>query len=128
MSFERVEKRGGRTADVDPLFTIYPRLEGRFNKTATVQYLADVDRVEFFVDTDGTRLGIARGGSGDDSYTLIRDGSGRAASLRSALREFGLQQGDVEESVALPIEHDPDEGLLVVDLDPLFEEVPDGGE
>ena len=122
MSFERVRKTGGNTHET-PQLAVYTQLKGRFNKTATEQFFKDVDCVEFYVDIESNRLGIARGGTGPDAYTVRDSGIGASVTLRSALGKFGIQAGDIDESVRLPLEQDPDEGLLVADLAPLLEEV-----
>jgi hypothetical protein len=125
VSFDRVEKaRGGRgNADSEPLLAIYPNATARFNKAACDEWLDGVGVVEFYVDFEAERLGIARGGDPGSAWTLTADEPGYSASFRRVLSEIGIHPDDLSETRYLPLEHDPAEGLLVADAAPLFAEV-----
>ena len=122
MTFERVQKtRGGSSVTEPPRLAVYPSGGARFNKAASDEYLADVDVVEFYVDPDVCQLGIARGGDPDDAWKLSSDGPGHGVSFRTTLSEFGVSVDAIESTIYLDIEHDPSEGLLIADADPLLE-------
>lgn len=125
--FSKVSKGHiGVGAHPDPMFTVYPSGSGRFNKAAVTEYLdGDVEHVTFYANPDAGELGISLGG-GADAYKLTHNSSGGAeASIRTALRNFGVAVDDLDESHTMEIEDRRSEGLLVVDLTPVPE---DGGQ
>lgn len=125
MSFERVRK-GGRPGSDTPMLTIYTNGSARFNKTASENWLEGVERIELYVDEESRQLGIARGGDGPDSFRLRKDQSGYETTIRSLFDDLGLDRSTMERSARLVLANDIEKGLLVADLEPLFQEVADG--
>lgn len=125
MSFEQVRPERGPNAAGKKFLAVYSTGKGRFSQPAADEWLDEVDRVELYADTEGQRVGIARGG-GDDAYTLsCSDRGGPGVGLRSLLRQLGIDYEDMTSSVRLELERDHEEGLLIADAEPLFEEVND---
>jgi len=123
--FQRYGKQSYGTPHTDdPVFTVYTSGSGRFNKAAVEQWFDGVESVVYYTNPEENKLGISLGGSGTDAYTLShQDTGGAECSIRTVLREYNIDVDDLDSSVALDVEHDPAEGLLVVDLTPVVEEV-----
>lgn len=123
MSFEKVRPNGGPNPFAKKFLAIYSVGKGRFSKPAADAWLEDVDRVELYADTENRRIGIARGG-GDDAYSLntSNEDGGPSVMVRSLLRQFGIDYEEIDSSVRLELERDHEEGLLIADAEPLFEE------
>jgi len=124
MSFERVQKdASGGPGTSTSLLAVYPSGEARFNAAAGREWLDDVEYVEFYVDRDSGRIGIARGGDADGAWRLQDDEPGCSVSFRGTLSKLGVDVDDLDASVSLELERDHEEGLLIADAEPLFEEV-----
>lgn len=124
MSFERVGKAAGdRSGATTPLLAIYPNGGARFNAAAGREWLDDVEYVEFYVDRDDDRIGIARGGDADGAWRLQDDEPGYSVSFRGTLSKLGIDVDGLDASVHVELEHDHEVGLLIADAEPLFEEV-----
>lgn len=109
--FERVTTR--HLSRDTPTLAVYSQGAGRLNTAAVEQWFSDVDSVQVFVDRENDLLGLARAPDGVDGLTLTPDGRGASLSLRRPLAELGIDRAAVESAVHLPLEHDPDEGLLI---------------
>lgn len=119
-NFERFT--GGQASRTDPEMSFYKTGDARLNQPAVEQYLEDVDSVAFYPNVDDGQLGIARGDSGPSSKEVsIGEHGGWTFYAVTVLREFDVDVEEITQSMALPIEHNPDEGLLVVDLAPFLE-------
>ncbi len=123
--FQRYGKQNyGTPHSDDPLFTVYRSGSGRFNKTAVDQWFDGVENVVYYTNPEADQLGISLGGSGADAYTLThQDTGGAECAITTVLREYGIEVDDLDSSVTLDVERDPEKGLLVVDLTPLVQEV-----
>lgn len=122
--FERIRKHG-RGQSAAPRLSIYASGRCRFNAVAAEQFLDGVAAVGFFVDEEGARLGVSLGDASDNGYSLTHYDDGAGASIRSVLNALEIDRENIERAVQLPLDHDPSEGLLIADLDPLFEVVAD---
>jgi len=125
MGFERVKGGYGSYRD-NPVLSVYSTGTLRFNSVAAREWFDDVDSVTFYVDEEAKRLGIARG---DGDYTVRRQDNcvGIEVYGMQALKALGVDPDELESSVRLELEHDPQEGLLVADAAPLLKEVSGGG-
>jgi len=125
--FDRVDKgRSGRYQRDGPQLAIYPDGSGRINAAADRRWFDDTDAVEFYVDAEGRALGLARCSEpGDHAYAATRSGGrpGRDVALTNVLAHLGIAADDLDETVYVRLEHNPREGLLVGDLDALFDAV-----
>lgn len=123
MTFEHVAKSRRGAGTSQPEASIYPSGRFRLNAAAVREWFDDVDAVEFYVDDESDRLGVARGGSDEDAYPLtFGEHGGAEISFRTVLGRLGIDIEDLDETVHLDLEHDHDEGLIVSDLAPLYEE------
>lgn len=113
---------GNRSGATTPLLAVYPNGSARFNGAASQQWLEDVEYVEFYIDHDD-RVGVARGGDADGAWRLQDDEPGCSVSFRGTLSKLGVDVTDLDATVRLELERDHEEGLLIVDADPLYEEV-----
>jgi len=120
-NFERFS--GGQASRDEPELAIYKNGDARLNQPAVEQYLEDIDSIAFYPDTEKNNLGIARGDSGPSSKKVqLGKHGGFQFYLGAVLRKgFDVPVKEITESVPLAVEHDPAEGLLVVDLDPFME-------
>jgi hypothetical protein len=120
-NFER--STSGQASRTEPELSLYRNGDARLNQPAVEQYLEGVDSIAFYTDGETDRLGINRGDEGPHSKTVqVGDHGGFAFYIGALLREeFDLPVKEISESMALPVEHDLKEGLLVVDLDPFME-------
>ena len=125
-NFER--STGGQASRTEPELSLYKNGNARLNRPAVEKFLEGVDSIAFYADTEENRLGINRGDQGPFSKQVqIGDHGGFQFYLGAVLREeFDLLVEDITTSIAVSVEHDADEGLLVADLDP-FLEVNDAG-
>jgi len=116
-NFERVS--------AGPTLAVYPGGNGRLNTAAVEEWFEGIDTAQVFVDHDADRLGLARAPSGADGLTLTPDGNGASLSLRRALGDLGIAPEAVPSATHLPLEHDPDEGLVIATVAPLREAIDD---
>lgn len=121
MSFERVGTRGHAEA---PCITIVADGNTAYvNQAGCEQYFQDVDHVELYADHERSRIGIARNGeTGRSTRLRSREGAGLSLSITPLLRAFDITTADLDSGVRLALEHDPDEGLLIADAEPLLKE------
>lgn len=120
MGFEAigVDPRGRRAPD--PQLTIYLRQRrARFNVAAYEAWCDGVETVVFHVDHDAADIGIELDAPLPDAYRLSEADGGASTSCTTLLDALSLT--DVDETVRLDLEYDPDEGLLVADATPLLE-------
>jgi hypothetical protein len=109
----------------EPTLAVYPAGSGRLNTAAVEQWFEDVDTAQVFVDHESDRLGLAQVPEGAEGLTLTPDAEGATLSLRAALGGLGIDHDDISSATHLPLEHDPDEGLVIADVAPLREAVGD---
>ena len=114
---------GGQASRDEPELAIYKNGDARLNQPAVEQFLEDVEMIAFYPAPEENNLGIARGDSGPSSKKVrIGDHGGFQFYIGAVLRKkFDVPVKDISESVPLTVEHDPSEGLLVVNLDPFME-------
>ncbi len=126
MAFQEVEGDVGRNGRENPTLAIYPDGGGRLNTVASQQWFDAVDTIGIYHDAETHRLGINRNDESAHALTATADGKGISITARRILDAIGASPDDVGSAVHLPLEHDPAEGLIVADLDPLLAEVNDG--
>lgn len=109
----------------EPTLAVYPAGSGRLNTAAVEQWFDDVETAQVFVDHESDRLGLARVPQGAEGLTLTPDAEGATLSLRAVLNDLGIDLDDITSATHLPLEHDPDEGLVIADVAPLREAIGD---
>jgi hypothetical protein len=125
MSFETVKTARGQTPDPTPKLAIYPRGEGRFNAAATGHWFGDADRVQAWTNRDTGQLAFSVVADGDAGLSLTPKHGGQTLSLRSVLRVLDAPHTQLNQTVYLDLRFASEEGLVVADCTPLFEEVSD---
>jgi hypothetical protein len=105
----------------EPMASVYPDGQIRFNAKATERWLADADSVGLYADVAAGRFGVSVGETGEDSYSLSNVHGGAVVRCRRALARIGVDLDATDEAVRLPVSYDPDEGLLIVDCEPALE-------
>lgn len=103
----------------EPSAKLYKHGEIRFNKAAGALWFRDCDHVEMFVDEEGTELGFKPAPeTREGTYKYRRDSQsdGGAVAVRSVLTHYHIWHEAMDESVAIPVRHDEEEEMVVVDL------------
>lgn len=121
MAFERIQNGNTSARSDRPALSFYPSGRVRFNKASVEKFFDDVGGVQFYFDAEDDRLGVALTASEADGHSTSGDGPGFNVSARSMYNEIGVDWTDLSNTVAVELEHHPDEGLLVCDLAPLRE-------
>lgn len=101
----------------EPAAKLYDNGRIRFNKIAGQLWFQDCDHVEVFV-SDGVELGFKPAAETTHGvYKYVADGEYAGnVSIRSVLTNYGLWHERMDESIAVPVRYDDEEGLIVVDL------------
>jgi hypothetical protein len=121
MGFEQFPNTGTSTRGVDyPSLAIYRTGTGRFNQEAVRKWFDGVDTVGIYIDREATQLGVERN-PGAHGYSVANISEGATLSMQGVCSSLGVDVHRLDEPVYLELENDPDEGLLVADLDPLLE-------
>lgn len=117
------DRRKDRTGKHE--LSIYSSGQGRFNAATVDTLLEEVEAAGFEPDPKARKLRVILNEDGQDAKRLRNHSYGRGFYVGDLLREFGICIRDIDGPVHLAIENDPDQGVLVVDVEPLLEVVDD---
>jgi len=103
----------------EPVISIYQSGQGNLSAEAVEKWFDEVEEVEIYTDGDD-QVGLA---PATDGTHRLADGD--QVCLMATLNDLGVAYEGLEDPVVLPVEYDPDEGLVVFDVSGVREAVAD---